>query len=72
MPQTQEELLTQILAALTEMKQLLKDATQARSTTPITVQVQAGDLAVQQLVTTVLDEILKRVQNENILHVTNS
>ena len=72
MPQTQEELLTQILATLNEMKQTMKDAAQSRTSAPITVQVQAGDLAVQQLVNTVLDEILKRVQNENILHVTNS
>lgn len=72
MPQTQEELLAQMLGALNEMKQLMKDAAQGRANTPLTVQVQSGDRAVEELVNRVLEEILKRVQNENILHVTNS
>lgn len=72
MPQTQEELLAQMLGSLNEMKQLMKDAAQSRANTPLTVRVEAGDHAVQELVNRVLEEILKRVQNENILHVTNS
>lgn len=72
MPQTQEELLTQMLATLNDMRQLMKDAAQTRVNTPLTVQVQAGDRAVQDLVNRVLEEILTRVQNENILHVTNA
>lgn len=72
MPQTQEELLTQMLGALNEIKQLMKDAAQGRAGAPLAIRVEAGDRAVEELVNRVLEEILKRVQNENILHVTNS
>lgn len=68
--QTAEEILMQILAEQKITNQFLKDLSQPKTSTLITVQVQAGDLAVQQLVTTVLAEILKQVENENILHIT--
>jgi hypothetical protein len=73
MPQNIDDTNAQILNTLLEIKLILKEMADRKGANgPITVRVEGGDRAIQDLVNRVLEEILARVKNENILSVTNA
>lgn len=73
MPQNIDDTNAQILNTLLEIKLILKEMADRKGATgPVTVRVEGGDRAIQDLVNRVLEEILARVKSENILSVTNA
>lgn len=68
-----EETMRQALAALLEIRTVLRQMAESKGGggAPLEVRVGSADGAIQELVNKVLDEILRRVKSENILSVTN-
>ncbi|MBI5178817.1 MAG: hypothetical protein HZA04_06115 [Nitrospinae bacterium] len=62
----------QMLNTLLEIKMILKEIADGRARRePLRIQVDGGDRALHDLVNKVIEELLIRVRNENILTITN-
>lgn len=72
MQQNMDSANQQMLNTLLEIKMLLKEIADDRAQRePLRIQVDGGDRAMHDLVNKVIEELLVRVRNENILTITN-
>jgi len=72
MQQSAGDMNQQTLTTLLEIRAILKELADARANRePLRIQVEGGDRALHDLVNKVIEELLIRVRNENILTITN-